>query len=98
MMSWVLTLCSLSASATLFELGSLIVLFRVGMGMVAPNNPNSFKRATSACGYSLRCSNSLAVGNTKGDDTWVQVPGKPQTAYSHVYGAPGISGVNILTR
>lgn len=27
-----------------------------------------------------------------------QVPGNPQTAYSHVYGAPGISGVTILER
>lgn len=27
-----------------------------------------------------------------------QVPGTPKTAYSHVYGAPGISGVTILER
>jgi acetyl-CoA acetyltransferase len=27
-----------------------------------------------------------------------QVPGDPQTAYTHVYGAPGISGVTILSR
>ncbi|QUT07497.1 thiolase family protein [Sphingobium phenoxybenzoativorans] len=27
-----------------------------------------------------------------------QVPGDPKTAYSHVYGAPGISGVTILQR
>jgi acetyl-CoA acetyltransferase len=27
-----------------------------------------------------------------------QVPGQPKTAYSHVYGAPGISAVTILTR
>lgn len=27
-----------------------------------------------------------------------QVPGNPRTAYSHVYGAPGISGVTILER
>jgi acetyl-CoA acetyltransferase len=26
-----------------------------------------------------------------------QVPGNPKVAYTHVYGAPGISGVNILT-
>ncbi len=26
-----------------------------------------------------------------------QVPGKPQVGYTHVYGAPGISGVNIIT-
>jgi acetyl-CoA acetyltransferase len=27
-----------------------------------------------------------------------QVPGDPKTAYTHVYGAPGISGVTILSR
>lgn len=27
-----------------------------------------------------------------------QVPGEPRTAYSHVYGAPGVSAVTILTR
>jgi acetyl-CoA C-acetyltransferase len=27
-----------------------------------------------------------------------QVPGEPKTAYTHVYGAPGISGVTILSR
>lgn len=27
-----------------------------------------------------------------------QVPGDPRTAYTHVYGAPGISGVTILSR
>ncbi|GAB3287392.1 thiolase family protein [Parahaliea aestuarii] len=27
-----------------------------------------------------------------------QVPGKPSVGYTHVYGAPGVSGVNIITR
>ncbi|WP_269621239.1 thiolase family protein [Zhongshania sp. BJYM1] len=27
-----------------------------------------------------------------------QVPGSPKVGYTHVYGAPGLSGVNILTR
>jgi acetyl-CoA acetyltransferase len=27
-----------------------------------------------------------------------QVPGNPRTAYSHVYGAPGVSAVTILSR
>ena len=27
-----------------------------------------------------------------------QVPGEPRCAYSHVYGAPGISATTILTR
>jgi len=26
------------------------------------------------------------------------VPGNPKTAYSHVYGAPGVSAVTILER
>ena len=27
-----------------------------------------------------------------------QVPGDPKVAYTHVYGAPGLSGVTILSR
>jgi hypothetical protein len=27
-----------------------------------------------------------------------QVPGNPRTAYSHVYGAPGVSAVTILQK
>ena len=34
----------------------------------------------------------------RGDAGERQVPGEPKTAYTHVYGAPGISGVTILTR
>jgi acetyl-CoA acetyltransferase len=34
----------------------------------------------------------------RGDAGARQVPGEPQTAYTHVYGAPGISGVTILSR
>ncbi len=34
----------------------------------------------------------------RGDAGERQVPGDPQVAYTHVYGAPGISGVTILTR
>jgi len=34
----------------------------------------------------------------RGDAGKRQVPGKPRVAYTHVYGAPGISGVNILCR
>jgi len=26
------------------------------------------------------------------------VPNNPRVGYTHVYGAPGISGVNIITR
>jgi hypothetical protein len=26
------------------------------------------------------------------------VPNQPKVGYTHVYGAPGISGVNIITR
>ena len=34
----------------------------------------------------------------RGDAGARQVPNNPKVAYTHVYGAPGISGVNILTR
>jgi acetyl-CoA acetyltransferase len=34
----------------------------------------------------------------RGDAGKRQVPGDPKVAYTHVYGAPGISGVNILSR
>lgn len=34
----------------------------------------------------------------RGDAGKRQVPGSPRVGYTHVYGAPGISGVNILTR
>lgn len=33
----------------------------------------------------------------RGDGGARQVPGNPKVGYTHVYGAPGISGVNILT-
>lgn len=34
----------------------------------------------------------------RGDAGARQVPGDPRTAYTHVYGAPGIAGVTILSR
>ncbi|EED35226.1 thiolase [Luminiphilus syltensis NOR5-1B] len=34
----------------------------------------------------------------RGDAGARQVPNQPRTGYTHVYGAPGISGVNILAR
>jgi acetyl-CoA acetyltransferase len=34
----------------------------------------------------------------RGDAGARQVPGRPRVAYTHVYGAPGISSVTILTR
>ena len=34
----------------------------------------------------------------RGDAGLRQVPGEPRVAYTHVYGAPGISGVTILSR
>jgi acetyl-CoA C-acetyltransferase len=34
----------------------------------------------------------------RGDAGARQVPGRPRVAYTHVYGAPGISGVTILSR
>jgi acetyl-CoA acetyltransferase len=34
----------------------------------------------------------------RGDAGERQVPGNPKTGYTHVYGAPGLSGVTIMTR
>jgi len=34
----------------------------------------------------------------RGDGGARQVPNEPKVGYTHVYGAPGISGVNILAR
>jgi len=39
--------------------------------------------------------NVLQLQGRAGDH---QVPGDPKTAYTHVYGAPGLSGVTILSR
>lgn len=38
------------------------------------------------------------VVQLRGDGGGRQVPGNPKTAYSHVYGAPGVSAVTILER
>jgi acetyl-CoA acetyltransferase len=38
------------------------------------------------------------VVQLRGDGGGRQVPGDPKTAYSHVYGAPGVSAVTILER
>jgi acetyl-CoA acetyltransferase len=38
------------------------------------------------------------VVQLRGDAGKRQVPGNPRVGYTHVYGAPGISGVNILSR
>ncbi len=38
------------------------------------------------------------VGQLRGDGGGRQVPNDPKTAYSHVYGAPGVSAVTILER
>jgi acetyl-CoA acetyltransferase len=38
------------------------------------------------------------VVQLRGDAGKRQVPNSPRVGYTHVYGAPGISGVNILTR
>jgi len=34
----------------------------------------------------------------RGDAGTRQVPNQPQTGYTHVYGAPGLSGVTIMSR
>ena len=55
--------------------------------------PTASPSARRACARSTRtCSSCGATPAMR------QVPGDPRVAYTHVYGAPGISGVTILTR
>lgn len=55
-----------------------------------------------ACGEPIGASGLRQVYENvvqlRGDGGARQVPGTPRIAYSHVYGAPGISGVTILER
>ncbi len=55
-----------------------------------------------ACGEPIGASGLRQVYENvvqlRGDGGARQVPGSPKTAYSHVYGAPGISAVTILER
>ncbi|RZJ94968.1 MAG: thiolase family protein, partial [Novosphingobium sp.] len=55
-----------------------------------------------ACGEPIGASGLRQVYENvvqlRGDGAGRQVPGDPKTAYSHVYGAPGVSAVTILER
>lgn len=55
-----------------------------------------------ACGEPIGASGLRQVYENvvqlRGDGGSRQVPGNPKTAYSHVYGAPGVSAVTVLTR
>ena len=55
-----------------------------------------------ACGEPIGASGLRQVYENvvqlRGDGGKRQVPGNPKTAYSHVYGAPGVSAVTILER
>ncbi|MFM5885269.1 MAG: thiolase family protein [Novosphingobium sp.] len=55
-----------------------------------------------ACGEPIGASGLRQVYENviqlRGDGGGRQVPGNPRTAYSHVYGAPGVSAVTILER
>ena len=55
-----------------------------------------------ACGEPIGASGLRQVYENvvqlRGDGGKRQVPNNPRVGYTHVYGAPGISGVNILTR
>jgi len=55
-----------------------------------------------ACGEPIGASGLRQVYENvvqlRGDGGGRQVPGRPTTAYSHVYGAPGVSAVTILER
>ncbi len=55
-----------------------------------------------ACGEPIGASGLRQVYENvvqlRGDGGGRQVPGSPKTAYSHVYGAPGVSAVTVLER
>ncbi|MFM6854337.1 MAG: thiolase family protein [Sphingopyxis sp.] len=55
-----------------------------------------------ACGEPIGASGLRQVYENvvqlRGDGGGRQVPGNPKTAYSHVYGAPGVSAVTVLER
>lgn len=55
-----------------------------------------------ACGEPIGASGLRQVYENvvqlRGDGCGRQVPGNPKTAYSHVYGAPGVSAVTIMER
>ncbi len=55
-----------------------------------------------ACGEPIGASGLRQVYENvvqlRGDAGGRQVPGRPKTAYSHVYGAPGVSAVTIMER
>ncbi|MCB2059818.1 MAG: thiolase family protein [Novosphingobium sp.] len=72
---------------------------RTEIGGVLPVNTDG---GCLACGEPIGASGLRQVYENvvqlRGDGGGRQVPGNPTTAYSHVYGAPGVSAVTILER
>ena len=72
---------------------------RTEIGGVLPINTDG---GCLACGEPIGASGLRQVYENvvqlRGDGGARQVPGSPRTAYSHVYGAPGVSAVTILER
>lgn len=72
---------------------------RTEIGGVLPVNTDG---GCLACGEPIGASGLRQVYENvvqlRGDAGARQVPGDPRTAYSHVYGAPGVSAVTILER
>jgi acetyl-CoA acetyltransferase len=72
---------------------------RTEIGAVLPVNTDG---GCLACGEPIGASGLRQVYENvvqlRGDGGGRQVPGDPKTAYSHVYGAPGVSAVTILER
>lgn len=72
---------------------------RTEIGGVLPVNTDG---GCLACGEPIGASGLRQVYENvvqlRGDGGGRQVPGNPRTAYSHVYGAPGVSAVTILER
>ncbi|MDE2620061.1 MAG: thiolase family protein [Sphingomonadales bacterium] len=72
---------------------------RTEIGSILPVNTDG---GCLACGEPIGASGLRQVYENvvqlRGDGGGRQVPGSPKTAYSHVYGAPGVSAVTILER
>ena len=81
------------------ELEAWLAEGRTEIGGALPVNTDG---GCLACGEPIGASGLRQVYENvvqlRGDGGGRQVPGNPKTAYSHVYGAPGVSAVTILER
>jgi acetyl-CoA acetyltransferase len=73
-----------------------------GLTEIAGKLPVNTDGGCLACGEPIGASGLRQVYENvvqlRGDGGGRQVPGNPKTAYTHVYGAPGVSAVTILER